>query len=154
MEIYSTSPSFGATHSALKTLWKKRKLPTVTRGFYGDYLTRTNLSLEHLALASRSGRSDLSNLVLASKRKNFARGSRPLWEVINLQAAKEYLSQFRGISIQGKFNGESYIKMITRRLKNMGIDLEKGTIKRPKQKYFREKSPKYRHFQSERFISF
>ena len=39
--------SFGYS-SPLKTLFKKGKLPSVTKGFYGGTLTKDTVSLEHL----------------------------------------------------------------------------------------------------------
>ncbi len=127
--------SFGSYHSVLKTLWKQGRLPTVRKGFYGDTLTLNNLSLEHLATNSHCKRSDLNNLVLASIKQNRNRGSKPLWQVINMDSATEYLDQFKPVHIPGKFDGPGYIRMIKKRLLNMGIDLEKRVIsKTPKTK--------------------
>lgn len=129
MEIKSNT-NFGSHHSVLKTLWKRGQLPTVRRGFYGDFLTQNNVTLDHLSLYSKTRRTSLDNVVLASADKNHARGSRPLWKIINIDRAKEYLEQFRGVHIIGRFDGNLYIKIITRKLKNIGIDLEKGIIKK------------------------
>lgn len=129
MEI-TNSISFGSHHSVLKTLWKKGLLPTVKKGFYGEVLTSGNISLEHLALFSATGNNRLSNLVLSSEETNHARGSSPLWKIINIIAAKDYLTQFKGVHVVGKFDGDNYVNMITKTLKNIGIDLEKGIIKK------------------------
>lgn len=125
--------SFGAYHSVLKTLWKQGQLPTVRRGFYGDTLTLNNISLEHLAPHAHSRRSDLNNLVLASASNNRHRDSTPLWKIIDMDKALDYLEQFRDVHIAGRFHGGDYIRMIKRRLLNMGIDLDKKVIsKTPK----------------------
>ena len=102
-------------------------LPTVTKGFYGDIITPQNVSLEHLKPYNICQRSDLSNLVLASKRNNGARGQNDLKDFFNPEAAKEYLEQFRDVHIPGKFDGNNYIKMITRKLNDMRlfVDTEK-----------------------------
>lgn len=127
--------SFGSYHSVLKTLWKRGQLPTVKRGFYGDILTLSNVSLEHLSPHAHSKRSDLHNLVLASVSKNRHRDSTPLWKIIDMDTATDYLEQFRSVHIAGKFDGADYINMIKKRLLNMGIDLDKKIIsKTPKVK--------------------
>ena len=67
-KIKPYEPSFGYS-SPLKTIWKKGGLPTVKKGFYGDTLTKKNVSLEHLKARSKGGKTSLENLVLASKEK-------------------------------------------------------------------------------------
>jgi len=52
---YSSNVSFGY-NSPLKTLFKKGKLPTVTKGFYGGTLTNKTVSLEHLIPHSQGGK--------------------------------------------------------------------------------------------------
>lgn len=110
-EPIKPQPTFGGYNSVLKTLYKKGKLPQVKKGFYGDRLTKDNCSLEHLLCREQGGTTDLSNLVLASKRKNNARGNKPLRDFINLKAMADYLIQFKGIRRKG-FNGDKYIKSI------------------------------------------
>lgn len=99
--------SFGYS-SPLKTLWLKNKLPTVKYGFYGDELTKRNVSLEHLKPHSEGGKTKLSNLVLASKDKNNNRGNAPLENVIDIGATARYLAQFRNVKARD-FNGNAYI---------------------------------------------
>ena len=108
--------------SPLKTLWKKGKMPSVTKGFYGDTLTLSNLSLEHIKAHSDGGRTVINNLVLASKQKNNARGNAPLQDYIDKEKAKEYLDQFKKVRLKD-FNGQSYIRKIKETLHNMGIDI-------------------------------
>ena len=74
--IQPNSLTFGYSHQ-LKTLYRKGKLP-VKYGFYGDKLTQKNVSLEHLKPHSKVGKTELSNLVLASKQKNQAKGNEEL----------------------------------------------------------------------------
>ena len=72
--MITNSISFGrANHhyqSALKTLFKEGKFPSVTRGFYGEIITPKNVSLEHLKPFSTCGRNDLNNLVNQGKIKD------------------------------------------------------------------------------------
>ncbi len=98
--------SFGYT-SILKTHWKNGLMPTVTKGLYGDDLTQENVSLEHIKPHSLSGSTDLYNLALASRKKNLKRKNRPLYEVLNFEQARKYLSQFEGIDLPD-FNGNAY----------------------------------------------
>ena len=113
--------SFGY-RSPLKTLWREGKMPTVTKGFYGDTLTQSNLSLEHLKAHSKGGKTCLSNLVLASKQKNQARSNFNIKEFFDKQKAIEYLNQFIDIKLKD-FNGNSYIKGIVKTLRNLGVDI-------------------------------
>ena len=113
--------SFGYS-SPLKTLWRKGKMPTVTKGFYGDVLTQKNISLEHLKPHSKGGKTCLSNLVLASREQNQARGNKDIRQHFNKEKALEYLSQFIDLKLKD-FNGNLYIKGIVKTLRNLGIDI-------------------------------
>ena len=93
--------------SPLKTLWRKGKLP-VKYGFYGDVLTQKNVSLEHLLPHSQKGKTSLSNLVLASKAKNNARGNASIKDYLTVENVVRYLAQFKDIKLQG-FDGNKYI---------------------------------------------
>ena len=93
--------------SPLKTLWRKGKLP-IKYGFYGDILTQRNLSLEHLLPHSQKGKTNLSNLVLASKAKNNARGNEPIDKYLDVKTVMKYLAQFKDIRVNG-FDGNKYI---------------------------------------------
>lgn len=109
LDKFKYNPSFGYS-SPLKTLYLKGDLP-VKYGFYGDRLNTKNVSLEHLLPRSKGGKTELSNLVLASKEKNQIRGNQPLSKFINLEALQIYVNQFRNIK-RDNFNGNAYIKGI------------------------------------------
>lgn len=94
--------------SPLKTLWRKGKLPSVKYGFYGDVLTQRNISLEHLQAHSKGGKTNLTNLVLASKAKNNARGNDAIDEYLDVKNIIRYLKQFKDIRIKD-FDGNKYI---------------------------------------------
>lgn len=94
--------------SPLKTLWRKGKLPSVRYGFYGDLLTQKTISLEHLLPHSQKGKTKLSNLVLASKAKNNARGNASIKDYLTVENVVRYLAQFKDIRING-FDGNKYI---------------------------------------------
>ena len=115
------SISFGY-NSVLKKDWKKGLLPTVQKGFYGDTLTKNNISLEHLIPHSQGGKTQLNNLVLASKDKNMLRGTNPLNLFITKDTVQAYLDQFVGITTK-HFDGNTYIQAIIKTLKMLGIDL-------------------------------
>lgn len=105
-------------NNILKTLYKANKLPTVKYGFYGDELTKANVSLEHLRPKSKRGKTELCNLVLATRNNNHRRGVRPLKEVINPEIVEQYLNQFKGVIVED-FNGNKYIEMILRTLRKL-----------------------------------
>jgi hypothetical protein len=115
--IQPNEPTFGY-YSQLKTLWRQGKLPSVRFGFYGDKLTQENLSLEHLRPKSKGGKTVLSNLVLASKRNNGHRSSKPLKDFINPETVAEYLNQFIDVQVEG-FNGNKYIDAIWHTVHNI-----------------------------------
>jgi len=132
MDIKSISlNNFGAYHAPVKTLFLRGKFgDKVTKGFYGDTITRWNVSLDHLDAHSRGGRGNWGNLVLASRNKNTEKGCKPLQEFINIEAAKDYLAQFEGIHIPGKFDGNAYIRMVKKKLSDMHISLNGGEVQK------------------------
>ena len=117
-QIQQNSPTFGYSHP-LKTLYIKGKLP-VKYGFYGDILTQKNVSLEHLKPHSKGGKTELSNLVLASKQKNQARGNADIRNFANKETIIKYLSQFIDVKIND-FDGNKYINGIIKTLTNLGV---------------------------------
>ena len=120
MYIQPAGLSFGYSN-ILKTLYKQDKLPSVKYGFYGDELTKSNVSLEHLRPKSKNGKTELCNLVLATKNNNHRRGAQPLGEVINWNYAEQYLQQFKNVHVEN-FNGNKYIEMIIRTIKRLTND--------------------------------
>lgn len=115
--IQPTGVNFGYSN-IIKTLYKQGKLPSVKHGFYGDELTKANVSLEHLRPKSKRGKTELCNLVLATRNNNHRRGVRPLKEVINPEIVEQYLNQFKGVIVDD-FNGNKYIEMIQRTLRKL-----------------------------------
>ena len=118
MKIQQTQTTF-QYNSPLKTLWRKGELP-VRYGFYGDKLTQKNVSLEHLKPHSKGGKTELSNLVLASKQKNQARGNEDIRNFANKETIAKYLSQFIDVKIKD-FDGNKYINGIIKTLTNLGV---------------------------------
>ena len=113
---------FNGYNSSLKINWRNGKLPTVKKGFYGDILKQDNLSLEHLEPHSKGGKTELANLVLASKNKNRERGNKDINEFIDIKTVREYLSQFTNVRIKG-FNGNNYKDMILSTLRKLGVNI-------------------------------
>ena len=107
--------SFTSYNSVLKTAWRKGKLPTVTRGIYGNILTQDNLSLEHIIPHSLGGATRLDNLMLAEKTANAQRGIKPLMDVITHEQLFDYLSQFIDVKLK-RFNGNDYIINIMKKI--------------------------------------
>lgn len=109
-------------HSILKTQWLKGNLKTVKYGFYGDRLTKKNVSLEHLKPKSKGGKSELDNFVLASKHKNQIRGNQDIRPFIDKETVFRYLLQFVGVKADN-FLGDNYIKAVINTLKKLGVNL-------------------------------
>ena len=109
-------PTFGY-HNILKTLYKKGKL-SVDYGFYGDRLTKKNVTLEHLLPISKGGKTELSNFVLSSANKNQERGVRPLSEMLQWDCVGKYLEQFRNVKIKD-FDGNDYIQKILKTINKL-----------------------------------
>ena len=114
--------TFGYRHP-IKTMWLKGRLPWLQYGFYGEKLTKRNISIEHLkpvaAFTEECGgdkakaqklSTTWDNVVLASNRNNNLRGCDPLSSVIDYEAMGKYLQQFKGKYIPGFGPGEKYIK--------------------------------------------
>lgn len=116
IEPIKPTPSFGYSNK-LKTLYKKGKLP-IKYGFYGDVLTPKNVSLEHLLPHSKGGKTVMSNLVLASKEKNGARGNGDLKDFIDPEAFKQYVEQFIGLKTKD-FDGNKYIQSILKTINEL-----------------------------------
>lgn len=112
----NSNVSFGYS-SPLKTLYKKGKLP-VKYGFYGDKLTKKNVSLEHLKPHSKGGKTTLDNLVLATKENNQLRGDGDLKDFIDRDNVIRYLLQFMGVKRRG-FNGDEYIRGILKTIEEL-----------------------------------
>ena len=109
--------SFGYQHP-LKTMWKRGQLPTVKLGIYGDELTRSNISLEHLLPKSRGGQTTTSNLALASQEKNFERSSYDIFLFTTQEKIQQYLDQFKNIVVID-FSGNKYIEEILKTLEKL-----------------------------------
>lgn len=106
----------------LKVLWDRGKLPSVTKGFYGDTLTFENVSREHLKPASQGGTKRFGNIVLASKPANNARGNADISLFANIQTVKEYLAQFKDVHLK-ELNGKDYIRAVKQTLKDLGLKI-------------------------------
>ena len=65
-------------------------------------------------------KTELSNLVLASKQKNQARGNADIRNFANKKTIIEYLSQFIDVKIEG-FDGNKYINGIIKTLTILGV---------------------------------
>ena len=102
----------------LKTLYKKGQLKSVKTGFYGGELTKKNVTLEHLKPHSKGGKTEISNLVLATDENNRKRGNKPLKDFLNPENVKKYLEQFKDIELEG-FSGTRYIRLIKETLRRI-----------------------------------
>lgn len=103
--------TFGYQHR-LKDLYKRGLLP-LKYGFYGGKLTKQNVSLEHLQPHSKGGKTELYNLVLATKENNNLRGNGDITPFLSEKNLFNYLTQFKNIKLKG-FDGNKYIQDILR----------------------------------------
>lgn len=93
----------------MKQLWKKGKLPQVKKGLYGGDLTNDNITNEHIVPKSKGGANNDSNMALATRENNNARGDAPIDMFVTQEQAEAYANQFKGIK-RPDFDGDSYIK--------------------------------------------
>ena len=112
--IETYSPIF---NSQLKNLYKKGKIK-VKYGIYGEKLTKENVSDEHVICKCFGGSNNQSNIVLASKELNNARGNKPIALFVTMEKLRQYWEQFRGVKCQD-FNGDEYIKQIKKTFKEL-----------------------------------
>lgn len=106
--------------SQIKKLYKKGRIK-VKYGLYGEELTKQNVSDEHIICKCFGGTNDLSNIALASKELNNARGNNPIEQFVTMGMIRQYLFQFKGIKCQG-FDGDSYIRNIKETFKRLMDD--------------------------------
>ena len=96
--------------SKLKELYKKGKLP-IKVGIYGEELTLSNVTDEHLKPRSQGGTKDLSNIALATCEANNRRGNQPIEKFLTYEMLRNYLRQFINIKVDN-FDGNKYIEGI------------------------------------------
>lgn len=82
-------------------------MPTVKRGIYGGLLTPQNISLEHINCRCYNGKTELSNLALATRQFNELRGNKPLRFFLSGDKFIQYITQFENVNLPG-FNGKEY----------------------------------------------
>ena len=99
--------SFTYNHQ-LKTLFKKGKIKPLY-DIYGDRLTKKNCTIEHIQCVSHGGKTETSNIALATARMNNARGNKPLSEFLNPEGLAYYCDYFLHIKLP-EFDGVKYIK--------------------------------------------
>ena len=99
---------FGKYNNTLKKEWLKGNLPSVKKGIYGGILTRDTVSLEHINCRCYNGKTELSNLALATKKLNELRGNKPLRFFLDSDKFIEYIKQFEGVELPN-FSGSAYV---------------------------------------------
>lgn len=112
--------SFTGTPSSLKSYFKKGLLPSVKYGLYGDKITKSNFSIEHIVPRSYGGKTELSNLAIASKARNGIRSNFPIKDYLVPAKAIKYLLQFKDINLPN-LNGNKYIADILELLHRLQV---------------------------------
>lgn len=120
--------SFGSKYG-VRELWMKGKLPQVKTDIYGLPLSKKTCSREHVIPKSLGGSSRNSNIALADKNANNARGTKPLNQFTTLENVVKYLFQFVGIKIKDKanhvcFDGTKYAEKLIPSLEHEGFKLD------------------------------
>ena len=103
--------SFKGYNSPLKKAFRKGALGDKVYGIYGERLTQDTISLEHIQPIAHGGKTTLSNLLLADKKKNNERGTKPIGEFVTIGMLRDYLKQFKDVKTS-YFDGNKYIKLI------------------------------------------
>ena len=109
---------FTSYRHPLKSHYLKGEMPSVRFGFYGDELTKDNVSIDHLKAVSKGGKTELKNIVLSSKRKNQLKGNAPLKKYFDAEIVEQYLRQFIDIQFPD-FDGNQYIKLVLRNIQEL-----------------------------------
>lgn len=109
MIIPPTVPTGPVFKGKLTKLFKKGQLPEVVYGIYGDVLTKTNVSDEHIIPKSWGGKGLITNIALASKEKNNLRSNLPLSQFLTEENLKQYIAQFDSANIKG-LDKRKYVK--------------------------------------------
>lgn len=104
--------------SVLKTEWLKGNLPTVKKGIYGGNITRDTISLEHVQPISKGGKTIISNLAIANRFLNTARGNKPLRFFLDGDKFNEYIEQFEKVNLPN-FNGKEYVRNLIKTVINV-----------------------------------
>ena len=120
--------SFGNKYG-VRELFMSGKLPQIKKDIYGLGLRKKTCSREHIIPRSLGGSSDNSNIALADKFANSARGNKPLSQFTTLENVVNYLLQFIGIQVKDnnkhvRFDGNKYIKNLLPSLKHEGFNLD------------------------------
>lgn len=103
--------TFKGYNSPLKKAFRKGALGDKVFGIYGERLTQDTVSLEHINPKSMGGKTTLDNLLLADKRKNNERGTKPIGEFVTIGMLRDYLLQFIDVKTS-YFDGNKYIRLI------------------------------------------
>ena len=112
--------SFTGYQHPLKTLYKQGQMPNVKRGLYGGLLTEDTVSLEHLKPHSKGGKTEWGNLALAERKRNMARGNKPLADFLSWEMLETYLAQFN-FRIRGLFDGFAYQDKVRATCRKLGV---------------------------------
>lgn len=103
--------------SRLKKLYKQGKI-NIEYDIYGNKLTKKNVTDEHIKCRCYGGTSDLSNIALATKEANWARGCKPIEEFLTYGQLRQYLLQFKDVKLPN-FDGNEYIAGIRKTIKEL-----------------------------------
>lgn len=121
--VDTTKPQVTFTYSnILKTLYKRGKLPSVKYDISGRRLTKKNATLDHIKPKSQSGKSVLSNYMLATNEFNSLRGAKPITDFLTVEGLSRYINQFIGVVVDG-FNGNEYVKMILKTIDEVRAEI-------------------------------
>ena len=98
--------------SRLKKLYKAGKIP-IKYDLYGSPMTRKTVTDEHIIPKSKGGTSVLSNIALATKKNNNARGNKDIRYFLSWDQVEKYLAQFDGIKVKD-FDLKGYVDNVRR----------------------------------------
>ena len=105
-------PNFNGYNFKLKTLYKKGKLPKDLIDIGGNKLNSKNLSGDHAIPRSMGGKTDDSNMMLATKQFNSLRGNKPLIEVVTKENIIKWVNQFINLEPIDGFDFQKYVASI------------------------------------------
>lgn len=122
MQIRFITPIAFKYKSVLKDEFKAGHLPSVIIDPMGSILTKKNCTLDHFQPHSQKGGSEIGNYLLMKDVNNWKKADLPAKDTIKAKGLIKYLTQFIDV-ITEKFNGNDYIRAITKNAEKQGIDL-------------------------------
>lgn len=109
LTIITSTVTFTGYNFKLKQLYRQGKLPKNLVDMGGNRITQRNLSGDHAIPKSKGGKTNDSNMMLATKQFNSLRGNRPLKEVTTVENLAKWTKQYLELKPIEGFDFKKYV---------------------------------------------